>query len=140
MRTPDANPLATRAHLQRAFEQIEGPLLSVWKDDSAGPDVGLHRAWYGLEATRLEPVVLSGAWCRTPLVAAGAAGGRMSSMRLCMAPILIIHITGDRQFRTTSAVWSMVAFGLCAATGARSGLVAPRANRKTAWPTGWGNG
>lgn len=70
MRTPEPNPLVSRDDLQRAFQQLEAPLLSVWPDDSTGPNLGGHRAWYGQAATRLEPVARY-LWGLVPFTAGG---------------------------------------------------------------------
>lgn len=70
MRTPPANPLVSRSDFQNAFLQLEAPLLAAWKSDAAGPDLGPHRAWYGIEATRLEPVARY-LWGLVPFTAGG---------------------------------------------------------------------
>lgn len=54
--TPAANPLSTRDDVCRAFLALERPLLAKWADDGTGPDLGPHRAWYGLREAQLETV------------------------------------------------------------------------------------
>lgn len=54
--TPEPNPLLTRDDMRRAFLALERPLLLKWDDDKTDPDLGPHRAWYGLREARLEIV------------------------------------------------------------------------------------
>jgi hypothetical protein len=84
MYVPPHNPLATRADLQQAFEALEAPLLAAWNPNSAGPDLGPHRGWYGIQPTRLEPVARY-LWGLVPY---SAGGGRSRGWPLVLDAIV----------------------------------------------------
>lgn len=56
MRIPNENPLLTRADLQAAFLELEGPVLAAWNNDESGPLLNLYRARYPAIVSRLETV------------------------------------------------------------------------------------
>jgi hypothetical protein len=70
MYTPKPNPLVTRVDLQNAFLSLEAPLLAAADPQAAGLNLGVNRAWYGIEATRLETVARY-LWGLIPFTAGG---------------------------------------------------------------------